>query len=219
MISRESLFEKRGYIFDFDGTLVDSMWVWDNLLVDFLKKYDYETPGIVLSSVAYMSLEQSSKYICKNFELPLTPTEVYDTWRNMIYDGYAKEIRPKDGAIQFLSKLKNMGKTLSIATANSKELTELCLKNNSMLGLFDVLTYADEVGEGKSSPKIYLESLERMNLKSEDCVLFEDILKAVETAKTIGLNVVAVRDESAKHESELLKQTADIYIKSFYELI
>lgn len=219
MISKENLFDKNGYIFDFDGTLVNSMWVWDNMLIDFLKVYNYEAPDAVLSKVAYMSLIQSSEYICEIYDLSFTPSEVHDVWINMIYDGYAKKIKPKDGAIDFLTKLKNMGKTLAIATANAKELTEVCLENNGMTELFEVFTYADEVGEGKSSPKIYFETLKRMEMKSEDCVLFEDILTATKTAQSIGLDVIAVYDSSAKTEAEELKQTADMYINSFFELI
>lgn len=111
-----------------------------------------------------------------------------------------------------------MGKSLAIATANNKEMTENCLKNNGVLDLFDVLVYADEVGAGKSSPKIYEETLKRLGCLSSDAVLFEDILKAIETSKQIGLNVVAVRDEASINERDAMTKIADLYIESFTRL-
>lgn len=219
MLTKNDLLKKRGFIFDFDGTLVDSMWIWDNLLIDFLKKYGYNTPQKLLEEVAYMSLSQSSAYVCSLYDLPLTPSEVCREWNDMIYEGYACEIKLKPGVHEYLRYLKSGGKALAVATANSRELTEACLKNNGMADFFDVYTYADEVGVGKSDPQIYIETLRRMDMTAEDAVLFEDILKALETAKTIGLDVVIAADKSAENNIMQLKSAADLYIESFVKLL
>lgn len=216
---KEFLSKKKNFIFDLDGTLIDSMWVWDNLLVDFLNRHNYETPPELLREVAYMSLEQSSKRVCELFELPMSPKDVNREWTEMIYDGYAKEIKTKPGAAEYLENLKREGKTVALATANSKELTEACLKNNGIMEYFDVLTFADEVGEGKSSPLIYTETLSRVNGVPDESVLFEDILQAYKTAKMIPLDVVIVEDRSAEGDKSDLMKSADLYIKDFYDLI
>lgn len=218
MISYDDLMNKKAYIFDLDGTLIDSMWIWDNLLIDFLARYGYETPDELIAQVKYMSLVQSSRYVCRLYDLSLTPDEVCRAWNDMVYDAYTNKIKLKDGVEKFLRRLKAMGKSLAIATANNKEMTENCLKNNGVLDLFDVLVYADEVEAGKSSPKIYEETLKRLGCLSSDAVLFEDILKAIETSKQIGLNVVAVRDEASINERDAMTKIADLYIESFTRL-
>lgn len=219
MITKDGLFDKKGFIFDFDGTLVDSMWVWDNLLIDFLRRYNYDTPQKLLEEVAYMSMEQSSAYVCSLYDLPLTPQQIYREWNDMIYDGYAHEIKLKPGVKKYLELLKSKGRKLAVATANTPLLTEACLANNGILELFDVFTYADDVGAGKSDPKIYIETLRRMEMQADEVVLFEDILKALETGKSIGLDVVIAEDEAAYADKEALKASADLYIKSFDELL
>ena len=123
------------------------------------------------------------------------------------------------GAAEYLENLKREGKTVALATANSKELTEACLKNNGIMEYFDVLTFADEVGEGKSSPLIYTETLSRVNGVPDESVLFEDILQAYKTAKMIPLDVVIVEDRSAEGDRSDLIKSADLYIKDFYDLI
>lgn len=221
-MSRKEKFDldaKQSFIFDMDGTLVDSMWIWDNLLIDFLAGHGYETPTELLREVAYMSMEQSSKRVCELYDLSMTAEEVNREWTDMIYDGYARKIKTKPGAREYLEYLKRKGKRIALATAGSKEMAELCMRNNEIFEYFDAFVYADEVGEGKSSPKIYLEALSRLNTEPANAVLFEDILEALKTAKKIPLDVVIVEDASAKSDRRELKRQADLYIKDFKKLI
>ncbi len=211
--------KKKNYILDMDGTLVDSMYVWDNLLIDFLANRGYKTPDDLLRDVACMSMEQSSGLVSRMFDLGLTAAEIYAEWRGMIYDGYAHDIKLKPGAKEFLVRLKQRGRSIVLATANSQELSEVCLKSNGIFEYFDSFVYADDVGCGKSSPDIYRAALDSIHGKPSDSVLFEDIFEALKTAHGIGLDVVIVEDASSSADRDALIKSADIYIKDFTELI
>ncbi len=206
-------------IFDLDGTLIDSMWVWENLLIDFLNERGFKAPSHLLNDVTHMSIVQSSAYVQKYFNLPMTPDEVLKQWRSMVYVSYSEKIKLKPGAKEYLKMLKRQGVKLGIATSCDHTLCEVCMEKNDILDLFDTITYADEVGKGKANPDVYLECLKRLDCSPEDTVLFEDILVALRTGKAMGMRVVAVEDESAMPDRDLLKKEADLYIRDFNELI
>lgn len=206
-------------IFDWDGTLADSMWVWDNLLIDFLAGYGYDTPEKVLHDIAHMTVSQSSAYVKSLYQLPMTAEEICQEWTDMVYDRYAHQVRLKPGAREYLAWLKQNGIKIALATACARELCEACMANNDVRQYMDVVTYADEVGRGKSDPAIYIETLRRLGVTAEETMLFEDILTALQTGKSIGLSVTIVEDASAEKEREFLKQQADRYIRDYYELL
>lgn len=211
--------EQKAALFDLDGTLADSMWVWDRLLIDFLERQGLETPPHILNEVSHMSLTQSSAYIQKEFQLSMTPEEIRKEWTDMVYEAYSKKITLKAGAADYLRDLKEQGVRLAIVTSCDQTLCEVCLKNNGVYSLFDVFTYADQVGKGKSSPDIYLECLRRLNVPAAEAVLFEDILTALRTAKKIGMKVVAVEDERAKADRKQIQYESDYYIRDFRQLL
>lgn len=203
-------------LFDLDGTLIDSMWVWERLLRDFLVKHNLKPIPEVIDKIAYMSLAQSSVYVRDVYGLSMTAEEILAQWRQAVYHAYAEEITLKPGAKDYLEKQKEKKVKIGLVTACDPTLVQACLKHNGVLDLFDAITYVDDVGIGKQMPDIYEEALRRLQCKAEEAVLFEDILVGVRTAKKMGLHVVAVED--SQEEKEALKQEADLYIRNFLEL-
>lgn len=205
-------------LFDLDGTLIDSMWVWAKLMDDFLEKHQIPVVPEVMEKVNHMSLTQSAPYVKQVYQLPMTAEEIYQEWTDMVYQSYAEKVQLKNGAKAYLKKLKQDGVKLGIVTACDPALCLACLNHHGLENFFDTITYVDDVGKGKTEPDIYLECLRRLDCKVEDAVLFEDILTGIRTAKKIGLKTVAVEEESVT-EKELLKQEADLYIRDFSELL
>ena len=93
------------------------------------------------------------------------------------------------------------------------------MEKNNIAELFDVITYADEVGKGKNFPDIYVECLKRLGCGAEEAVLFEDILVAIRTGKKLGMKTVAVQDDSAEPDWDEMRKEADLFIKDFTEII
>lgn len=207
-------------IFDLDGTLVDSMWVWDRLMRDFLFKYNLVASEEMYRRVAFMTLVQSSEYFCREFEtLDRTPGQVRAEWKEMVYHSYAEKVMLKPGVKEFLQRLKQNGVKTAIATACAVELAEACLKHNGIFEMFDEIVYADEVGGSKETPKIFEECLRRLGCSADEAVLFEDILVALNSAKQINLHTVIIEDDAAKADRDELKRLADRYILDFTEIL
>ncbi len=184
----------KGAIFDLDGTLVDSMWVWHQIDVDYLKSKGHSLPENLNSEICHLSFTQTENYYKKNLKL-------------------------KDGVKEFLDKLKNNNVKIALATSNSVPLLEACLKNNGIYDYFDAITTTDEVQNGKNCPDVYLLAAEKININPSDCVVFEDILAAINGAKAANMTVVAVHDEHSSNELDEIIKTSDKYINSYFELI
>lgn len=202
-------------LFDLDGTLIDSMWIWDRLMIDFAERHKITTPEYVMNEVAHMSMVQSSVYVRDELGLNMTADEIYAEWTNDLREAYAFKIKTKPGAEQYLKFLKEINVKIGLVTACDRELSKACLKNNGIYDLFDALIYVDDVGKGKNFPDIFEKSLEILGCKPSESVLFDDIAISLRTAKKLGITTVAVEDNPTPEERKYLLKEADYYIKGF----
>ncbi|WP_293982685.1 HAD family phosphatase [uncultured Clostridium sp.] len=209
----------KGAIFDLDGTLVDSMWVWRQIDVDYLKSKGHSLPENLNSEICHLSFTQTANYFKKRFNLSDSIETILDDWHNMAYNHYSKNVKLKDGVKEFLDKLKNNNVKIALATSNSVPLLEACLKNNGIYDYFDAITTTDEVPNGKNCPDVYLLAAEKININPSDCIVFEDILAAINGAKAANMTVVAVHDEHSSNELDEIIKASDKYINSYFELI
>ncbi len=207
-------------IFDLDGTLINSMWVWENILSDFL----YETglcadPNLV-NKISYMNVTQSSAYVCRVFpELNMTPNEVRQSWINTALFQYENTIKLKCGAHQFLKKLKENNIKIAIGTSCPEELASACMKSNGIYDMIDFFAYTEKMGTNKGDPDFFITVLKKLGSSPERAMLFEDIKTALVTANSIGLKTVIVEDESSAPDKEFLIKNSYKYIKDFEEVL
>lgn len=208
-----------GYIFDLDGTLVDSAHAWRRVDDVFLSNYGFETPSDYDREIAGMGFELAAKYTIDRFKLSRTVNEVMDEWNNIVKDIYASEVFLFDGVAEYLTSLKNKRKKLCVATVNNLDLTESVLRNNGVLSLFDDITTVAEVSRPKGFPDIYLRSAEKLGTSASKCVVFEDILEGIRGAYDGGFKTVAVMCKNQVHYRDEIISLCDKYIMNYGELI
>ncbi len=209
----------RGCIFDLDGTLIDSMNVWDDIDKKFLGKRGIAVPPDYIDAVSPLGFYETAVYTIRRFGFTdETPEELMEEWREMARYAYAHEVKLKRGAREFLEKLKRNDVKLGIATAAEPELFVSALKNNGVYDLFDTFATIYDVSRGKGYPDIYLAASSAMKLEPSECAVFEDIPLGIKGAKDGGFLTVAVYDPRSSDQTTL-RTLSDIYINSFYELM
>ena len=209
----------KGAIFDLDGTLVDSMWVWSQIDIDYLKMKGYSMPENLRNEISHLSFSQTAVYFKEKFNLDDSIEKILEDSHNMAYNHYSTNVKLKSGVKDFLNHLQSLKIKIALATSNSIPLLEACLKNNGIYEYFDSITTTDEVSNGKDCPDVYLLAANKLGINPKDCLVFEDILPAIHGAKAANMKVIAVEDAECLDSKEDLLKYADKYIHSFEELL
>ena len=206
-----------GAIFDFDGTLFDSMHVWKGIKYNFFESIDIKLTkedeeafkGLFLRELFHLAIER--------FNLKYTYEELLEKLFVYIKSRYLAETEPKNDIIEFLEKLKSKGVKMGIATATGEMALVAVLEKYGMLHYFSPIYSTYTVGASKTEPKVYDVVLEELGTEKETTWVFEDALYAAKTAKANGYNVVGIYDVSEPKQDEL-KELVDIYIHDYSEL-
>lgn len=209
----------KAVIFDLDGTLVDSMWMWKEIDIEFLGRYGYECPDDLQNEIQGMSFSETALYFKERFELSMTTHEIKEIWVQMSIEKYRSEVPLKTGAEPFLEYLRSMDIRTGIATSNGRDMVDAVLVSLNVDKLFDRVTTACEVASGKPSPDIYLKVAADLCVNPEDCLVFEDIPAGILAGKRAGMRVCAIEDEFSLDLTKEKTELADYYIKDYEELL
>lgn len=209
----------KAVLFDMDGTLIDSMWVWREIDKEYLGKFGLESPEDFQNKISGMSFLETAKCFKETFpSIPDTIEEMMDIWNAMAVEKYRHSVPLKPGALAFLEYLKKTGRKTAICTSNSKYLTEIALQSLGIERMFATVLTADEQLKGKPAPDIYLRACERLNAQAEDCLVFEDIYMGVLAGRRANMRVCAIRDSFSENEWPNMQEAADYMINDFTEL-
>ena len=206
-------------IFDLDGTLVDSMGLWDDIDVAFLKKHNHQVPDDLEEIIAGMSFTEVAIYFKKRFDISTPAEEIKKEWVEMARYKYIHEAMLKPGARKLLEYLKDHNIKLGIASSNSRELVDDVLKARDIGGFFDEVHTSCEVASGKPSPDIYLLTAKHLAVSPSKCLVFEDIPMGITAGKDAGMKTCAVADEFSAHQEMQKRELADYYIDSFEQVL
>lgn len=209
----------KAVIFDLDGTLVDSMWIWKDIDIIYLKRHNFPLPEDLQKSIEGMSFTETANYFKTRFSIPDDVETIKAEWVDMAEEYYSRHIDLKGGAREFIQRLKASGILVGIGTSNSRELALMVLKRHALELYISELVTSCEVPQGKPAPDVFLRAAELMGVAPENCLVFEDTHAGVLAGLAAGMQVIAVRDAHSEpwaHEIEPLVQR---YITDYDEII
>lgn len=208
----------KAVIFDLDGSLVDSMWMWRQIDIEYLGKFGIALPEDLQANIEGMSFSETSAYFKETFKIPDSIEQIKEDWNRMAWDKYMNEVPLKEGIPEFLTECKTRGMKLGIATSNSRELVENIAKVHNLRNYFSSIMTGCDVAKGKPAPDIYLAVAKALNVEPAHCLVFEDIIPGIMAGKNAGMRVCAVEDEYSVPDREKKKELSDYYIVNYYGL-
>lgn len=207
----------RAVIFDLDGTLFDSMWFWESLAVDFLRRHGVRDCAAVVEDISAMSPVEALAYAVKRCSLPLTVPEALAEIEADIASFYGERVQFKPGAAEFLAEVRRRGLPAGILSATPRDYVERALIRLGVRENFSVIRHTGEAGMSKSRPEAFLRMAEELGSTAAETLVCEDALYAASTAKRAGFRVCAIRDDSEPRQSELAR-FADWHLDSWLEV-
>ena len=205
----------RNYIFDLDGTILDSADMWVAINRAFFEKRGLPYPEDYQQMIAALPFPEVASYTRRQYNLPETPEELMDEFLASAEDGYTHQIKLKPGAKEYLLRLHKAGRKMAVATAAPHRLLTPALKRHGLFDLFDAICTTQDVGVGKVKPDVFLLAAEKIKTAPGDCVVFDDILAAIKSAKGAGMTVCAVRDVQSDEDWADILRTADYTLDDF----
>lgn len=208
-----------GAVFDLDGTLLDSSWVWEKVDEKFLGDRGFQVPDDYVDEISPLGAERAAVYTIERFGLNEDKDDIVREWIEMAKKEYATEVVCKPYAKEFLEEIHKLNIKMAVATSSDRELFMKTLEREGILKYFQKIVTVDEVERGKGYPDIYEEAARRIKVNLHKCLVFEDILAGVTGASLGEFNVVAVFDEKSKHNWEKIKSISKYSINDYKELL
>jgi HAD superfamily hydrolase (TIGR01509 family) len=206
-------------IFDFDGTIADSCYVWDAVDKHFFESRGMAMPSDYAKKISTYNMYDGAVFTKNEYSLPESLEDIMQEWQNGAIAEYEQNVSLKEGAKEYITKLKTEGIKIGLATSASPEFYIPVLKKNGIYNLFDAFADGNSGMRSKSFPDIFLYCAKLLDTKPEDCYVYEDILPAVISAKSVGMFTTAVYEPKSNPDREQIQKIADRYIMSFTELL
>lgn len=210
---------KKAVIFDFDGTIANSRYVWQKVDVDFFAKRGMEIPSDYVEAISVMSFYNGAVYTKENYNIKESVEEIMSEWNSQALREYKENVVLKPFVKEYLRELKDKGYKIGLATAALHDYYIPVLEREGVLDCFDVFTDTRDDARDKNFPDIYLLCAEKLGSNSANSIVFEDVLKGVKSSMSAGFNTTAVYDNQPENQWEIIKNTANRHIIDFSELL
>ena len=207
------------YLFDFDGTLVDSMPIYEAIMKKMLDDYKIEYGEDLIKIITPLGYRLTARYYREKLGHPLPEDEIVSKLQAEAVHAYTHLVQAKEGVIETLKALRARGDHLNVLTASPHPMLDPCLKRLGVWALFDNVWSCDDFGTGKSDPAIYRAAAERMGVGVSDVVFVDDNYNADKTAAEAGMRVWGVYDDTSAEYAEEIKSVTERYVVDFAQVL
>lgn len=206
-------------IFDFDDTLALTHDLWKQVDIAFLRSRGISYTPDVGRTLTMLGFAGGARWCIERYGLKDTVEGICDEWNSMGRALYATQVRLRPGAREYFAALRSEGVPLALATTNDPDVLGAMKANVDVYDLFDAVVCAKEVGCGKDHPDIYLEAARRISAKPESCMVFEDLLQGICSAKRAGMRTCAVLSNNPLQNEREVVAAADCSISNWREAL
>lgn len=206
-------------IFDVDGTMADSMWMWKRIDKEYLDRFDILLPDTLQAEIEGRSFYETAVYFKEHFGITDSIEKIMADWNEMAWEKYEKEVPLKSGVREFMKLCKEKGIRMGIATSNSRELLETIERTHGLTEYVSCIMTGSEVPKGKPAPDIYLAVAGELGTEPSKCLVFEDLPAGIIAGKSAGMKVCAVQDAYSFDSDREKRRLADYYIEEFGQIL
>lgn len=206
-------------VFDFDGTLVDSMEFWNNLAKNYLFSIGVMATDDLNKAIEKLTVDEGIAYMKERYKIPKSVIEIKEEMDILLVNYYRDDVKLKPNVIEMLERLKDKGIRIAIASLTDENLIRSVLKRYDIEHYFEFIQTCENTRLSKDDKSFFQFVSENLNLEGKEIFIFEDSLYAMIASKEAGLKVIGVEDSSAIENLEKILDIVDYYIKDFNEFI
>ena len=207
------------YLFDFDGTLVDSMPTYVGVMLRILDENNIQYGDDIIKIITPLGFLNTAKYFREVLGMDMPVDDIVDLMRKYATHEYTYNIPAKSNVIEVLKALKARGADLNVLTASPHSSLDPCLKRLGIWDLFTNVWSCDDFGTTKADPEIYRLAAQKIGADMGDVWFLDDNINADKTAIEAGMKVCGVYDDSSKESQDEMKAACHRYIYDFNELL
>ena len=206
------------YLFDLDGTLIDSNGIWAEVDRTFLARRGYPYTKEYYEGVAHTIFPLAAVFTKEYCHLSESTDEIMAEWMELAKDLYA-HVSVKPGVRAYLKQCKAEGRRMAVVTSSVPEHCHTALKNLDLEKYFERIIFAQQLGLEKKKPELWLAAAQENGVRPEECTIFDDSLAACWGARAAKMRVVGVYDGFFAQDEKEMRAFCDVYIKNFEELL
>lgn len=204
----------RAAIFDFDGTLIDSMKMWHTIPSTYARSLGKEPVAEFDEQAKYLSLDESAEEFRRMYGLTYTNEEIIGQIMEMVHGFYRETLPLKAGVRELLEEFRVKGIRMCIATMTPGKMIHDACERFGILEYFDAIYSCSDYGIGKDTPDIYDMAAEKMDVIRQETMVFEDMVRAVATARSAGYRVIGILDEESRGDWDRITEESDLALNS-----